>query len=443
MRGELRCVVMTRGILMRKIIEKTLPQWLVYGLLFLPFMLGALEELLGVPRAVGYLLDVAWGTLLVLMVWKGLKEDLRESRFLVLWVAAFFGYTLITYMFRYQSPLYYLWGFRNNFRFYVVFFAFVLFLTPNAVEKILEWFDILFWVNFAASLVQCFGFGIWQDWLGGIFGTQMGVNGWTTIFFVIVLAKSMLFYLNDRESAWLCAAKCAAALLVSALAELKFFNVAFLMMAGLAVLFSGIDWQNLFSSQRNRKKYLFLALCFAGSLISSVAVGRLYPSFQNWFMPDQMLEIVATEKGYTWSNDLNRLTAIPKINKLWLTEWNQRIFGLGLGNTDTASFAFLNTPFFEEYGDMHYNWFSYAIMYLECGLIGLLFYWGFFGWVFLAATKYEKQCKGNAAIYCCMARIAAPLCCLISVYNSSLRIESAYMMFFVLALPFIFRMHRS
>lgn len=418
--------------------SKFQPVYLVYVLVFLPFLLGTLNEVLGVPRAVRYLLDVIWCLLLALMGWKARKTGFGATKMLAAWIAVFFCYTLISYAFHFQSPLYYLWGVRNNFRFYVAFFAFAVFLIPNAVEKILKLFDILFWVNFVVSLVQYFRFDILQDLLGGIFGTEMGVNGYTNLFFIIVIAKSMLFYWNGRESAWLCAAKCAAALTVSAFAELKFFNVAFLLVAGMAVLFTGIDWKHLFTSRNNWKKLLFLVLCCVGFYVSSVMVEILFPSFENWYQVTEMVEIVTTDTGYTGIGDLNRLTALSQINEYWLTGWGQRLFGLGLGNTDTASFAFLNTPFYQEYGDSHYSWFSYAIMYLECGWIGLLFYFGFFGLVFFAAMMAEKKCQGNARMYCMLTKIAALLCCLISVYNNSLRVESGYMMYLVLALPFVF-----
>ena len=102
-------------------------------------------------------------------------------------------------------------------------------------------------------------------------------------------------------------------------------------------------------------------------------------------------------------------------------------------------FDFLNTPFYEAYGTMHYTWISYAMMYLECGWIGLIFYFGFFVLVYLSIRRIEKRCSGVATTYCRMGRILALMCMIIAIYNSSLRTEAGYMMYFALSVPFVMR----
>lgn len=410
-----------------KLIRKLQMEHLVYVLLLVPFLLGCLNELLGLPRAIRYVMDIAWCMLLVLAVLRGRQIDLGEVKFHAVWVCGFLVYTLIVYVFLFQSPFYYLWGFRNNFRFYAAFFAFVIFMTPSSAEKVLQWFDVLFWVNFVVSLVQFFGFGIKQDYLGGIFGTESGVNGYTNIFFLIIVSKSLVFYLEGQEKLGVFVAKCVAALVVSVLAELKFFFVEFLVVLVMAVFFIKFKMKNL---------WIVLA-GFAAAIIGAAVLSKLFPDFQNWFSIKWLVQEASADHGYSYGNDLNRLTAIPMINDLWLTDPLQRLFGLGMGNCDTSSFSLVNTPFFQEYGQMHYNWLSYAIMYLECGCFGLLFYMGFFALVFCFAHKLQKNCEGKAKMYCQLVKIIAPFCCLISIYNSSLRVESGYMMYFVLALPFL------
>ena len=85
---------------------------------------------------------------------------------------------------------------------------------------------------------------------------------------------------------------------------------------------------------------------------------------------------------------------------------------------------------------MHYTWMSYATMYLECGWIGLIFYFGFFVLVYFKVLKIERNCSAGWKGYCRITRIVAVLCLIISVYNSSLRTEAGYMAYFVLAVPF-------
>ena len=166
--------------------------------------------------------------------------------------------------------------------------------------------------------------------------------------------------------------KCAAVLVVAALAELKFFFVEFAIILALASLFTGFTW----------RKFAIILGGILGLAVCATLLMEIFPIFEGWFSFDRMLETATSDKGYTSSGDLNRLTAIPRINELWLTHWSQRVFGMGLGNCDTSSFAIVNTPFFEQYGHMHYTWMSYAIMYLECGWVGLIFYFGFFALVY-------------------------------------------------------------
>ena len=312
--------------------KKVRLEWIVCLLLLFPLMFGTLNELLGLPGMIKYILDVVWCVLLLQMLWCRRSIDFKGSKVLMLWIAAFAGYTLLAYLMNFQSPLYYLWGLRNNFRVYAAFFAFAVFVTCDQVENLFKILDCVFWINFAVSLVQCIGFGVMQDYLGGIFGVQSGVNGYTNIFMLIVTLRSLLLYLNGKEKAWVCAAKCLAALIISTLAELKFFNIAFMIIAAMAVFFSGI----------NKKNLIVLALCCAASLISAEIIGKLFPYFDKWYKVDAMWETVTTEYGYTYMRDINRLTAIPTINQFWLKDLMKQLFGLGLGNCDTSSFAFLN-----------------------------------------------------------------------------------------------------
>lgn len=409
-----------------KIRKRTQPQWLVWLLVMLPFLFGVLTEVIGLPWSIRYVLDVAW--MLLLPGLNHYRQRIGDGiTTLFVWVIVFFAYTFLAYLLQFQSGLYYLWGVRNNFRVYVVFFACVAVLTQEFTKSIFMLFDKLFWINAVLTLFQYFVLGFSGDYLGGIFGTEVGANAYTNIFFAIVLTKSLLQYLEKQESTSQCVAKCGTALLVAVLAELKFFFVEFLLIIALAVLLTNFTW---------RKLWVILGgvlAVFAGAF----AVSILFPQFAGWFSIKAIIEMVTSERGYTNSGDLNRLNAISTINEKWLqTDW-QRIVGLGLGNCDSSSVAVLDTPFFKLHGDMHYRWISYAHMYLECGWIGLIFSFGFFVLLFLCVNRICRRSTGIRRTYCRMAMILSVLCVLLLVYNSSLRVEAANMMFFALAVPFV------
>lgn len=407
--------------------------WLIRVLILLPFALGTLNELLDLPYAVRYLCDVAWLMLLCLLFLNPTRFKAAGIRRLAVWTVLFLGYTSLVYIVHFQSPLYYLWGVRNNFRFYVMFFGIAAFMNREDAAGYYKLFDRIFWLNFAVSLIQYFFFDLEQDYLGGIFGAQTGCNAYQNVFCLIVVAKSIVFYLDKKENALASICKCMAALVIAALAELKFYFVEFLMVAVLAVLFSGFTW---------RKFGVILGGCGA-AIIGAALLTVVFPSFTDWFSISWFLEVATAKSGYSATGDLNRLTAIGSINELWLKNWGQRLFGLGLGNCETSSVELLNTPFYRQNGDMHYSWISYAHMYLECGWIGLVFFFGFFAAVFIRLCHIKKQTDSMTRSYCRIAQIMAVMSVVIAVYNSSLRSEPAYMLYFVLAVPFAMTRRRN
>ena len=410
-----------------KIKKRSQPEWLCWLLIVFPLLFGLLNDLLGAPDAIRYVLDLAWLVLLLLIVrfWKLLP--MKRAKTLIGWALLFLTYTLLSYLPLYQSGVYYLWGLRNNFRFYLAFWAFCLFLTAKDVQDYLNLFDKLFWLSTVISLVQYFVLDYRGDYLGGIFGVQSGCNGYVNIFYCIVLTKSVIFYLEKKERMAACFSKIAAALVVAALAELKFFFVEVIVIIVLAVLFTDFSW---------RKVWVILggmAAVIGGAALLAV----LFPNFAGFLSLEWLFSTAISSRGYTSSGDINRLNAISVINERFLREWYQQLFGLGLGNCDISSVSFLNTPFSQKYFWLHYSWLSTAHMYLETGYIGLVFFFGFFIVAFFSAWRIERRCDAAGKPYCRMARIMAVLCVMIAVYNSSLRTEAGYMAYFTLAVPFL------
>ena len=108
--------------------KRSQPEWLIWLIVVLPFFLGTLNNLLGLPYAIRYILDIVWIMLLIFMYINKRPHNMKAEIALII---TFFVYTLLVYIIQFQSPLYYLWGFRNNFRFFVAFFAFASFLITS------------------------------------------------------------------------------------------------------------------------------------------------------------------------------------------------------------------------------------------------------------------------------------------------------------------------
>lgn len=415
-----------------KIRKKSQTGWLMWLLIIALFTFGTLFDFLHFPNLLKYSLDAAWMLLLGYMLLLRNPVKVQSIRPLILWILAFFLYSLIVYVFRYQSVLFYLWGLRNNFRFYVAMIAFAVFMDSADGERYLQLFDKLFWVEILVCLFQYFVLGIRGDFLGGLFGVISGTNGYINIFFLIITARSILRYLNKMESTGACLMKCGAMLLVATLAELKFFFVEFCAIVVLAVMITDFSW----------RKLLITLASLAGVSMAITLLGVIYPFFKEFLSLEGLWEIATSEQGYTFRGDLNRLTVISGINKRFFEGLSDQLFGYGLGNCDFASFDFLCTPFYKNHGWVHYHWFSTSFIYLEMGWVGLVFFFGFFILNYRKIEKLQKEGKTNL-IHCQLARIMSLCCILVAIYNSSLRMEAGYMLYFVLALPYMKKQNKQ
>ena len=322
-----------------KIKRRSQPGWLCWLLIVLPFLFGTL----GFPGSLRYTMDAVWLALLVIMLVYRKSIAWRNLSGLILWVTCFLLFSALAYLPQYQSGLYYLWGVRNNFRYYAAFFAFCVFLSGSDVEGYFRLFDKLFWINLIVSVVQFVFLEKEGDYLGGIFCTQKGGNGYTNIFFCIILTKSIIYYLEKKESLRTCAWKFAAAMVVAATAELKFFFAEAVLILILAVLFTDFSW----------RKVLIIAGGLAGVAAGAALLVVIFPDFAGFFTGRWLWNNAVSAAGYTSSGDMNRLNAIGVANELFLKNGWMRLFGMGMGNCETSAFAYLNSPFFERFGALH------------------------------------------------------------------------------------------
>lgn len=403
--------------------KRTMPEWLTLFIFIFPFMMALLTEVFQLPGFVKYFVDAAYVIAFLFLFMQ--KQTVLGKKIMpfFLFAVSFFLYTFIVHLFNFQSVFYYLWGFRNNFRFYIAFLLFTTFLAEEDMKKCLKIMEALFWINAVVSVFQFAILGYEQDHLGGIFGVEKGCNAFTIIYFSIVIGKSILSFMSRTEKALLCFSKCAVSLVVAAMAELKIFFIIFPFILVVSALITRFSF---------RKLALMLAssvmLIFASMLLTTIFKDDGMLSF------NRIIEMV-TASNYATAEDLGRFTAIPTISNNILTKPLEKIFGLGLGNCDTSSFAICNTPFYQSHSYLHYEWFSSAIIFLETGYAGLVTYTGFYLFCFFFARKRMKN-KTSNELFCQISMLTSLICMIMVFYNSALRTEAAYIAFFALALPF-------
>jgi len=404
--------------------KRTVTEWLTLFIVIMPFLLSFFLDFLSLPGVLRHTIDVAWITVFVaLFVRRRILMDRRVAPFII-FITILVLFWIVTYLFNFESPFYFLWGFRNNVRVYVAFLAFVLVLDAGDIKTVLKLFDVLFWINAAVTFFQFFVLGYSWDYLGGLFGVGVGCNAYSAVFLAFIISKSILRFMAGNESALSCFSKCGVSLIIAALAELKFFFVVFVIVLLLATVLTKFSW---------RKFAVLLVsailVSLSGSILTAVFGSEESLSFE------RIVELV-TATNYATSEDLGRFTAIPTIANTILIDLPSKLFGMGLGNCDTSAIPLFNTPFYQVHSSMHYTWFSSAFIFLENGYIGLILNLSFFAMCYSLSKKRMKNGQGNV-LFCQLGMIFSVLCVLLTFYNASLRTEVGYLVYFALALSFV------
>ena len=408
------------------IAKRTVSEWLVTFVFFLPFVQAFLSEFLRLPDEIKFLADIALIMLLVkiFMISRDISIAKQFIPFIVI-IGVFLAYVTVTYFLNYKSIFYYIWGTRNYFRFYVAFVAYVFFLKWSDVKSWLKLLDWLYVLNFFVVIVE-FLLGFRQDYLGGIFGVQKGCNGGLLVFLTVVLTKAILGFMRDEESTTKCLLFTFMGLLIAALSELKIFFIIFIAIVLLAMLMT----------KSSVKKTVFFLVCVVLLILFSSLLSLMYDEFAGFLTLDKLWEAL-TNPNYATKEDIGRFTAIPIISENFLTSLSDKFFGMGLGNADMSSLPMFNTEFYDIYGSLHYTNFLYSFLFLETGIIGLILYLSFFVTSFVIALRLYIQKSADECI-CQFTMIFSIMCMFFVVYNAVLRTEiAAYFAFFVLALPLI------
>lgn len=409
--------------------KRTVSEWLALLIFFVPFTFSFLTEFLGLPGAVRMSTDLLLFLVAIPVVYRSLSKGVltvpRMTAPFAAVVAVFFVYTLLVYMFNFQSPFYYLWGARNYLRFYLAFFVFIAFFSTEDANDCLKILDALFWVHAVVTLFQFFVMGYSQDLLGGIFGVQKGCNGYVIFFMSIIVMKSLLSFMNGNESTVSCALKCVTSLIISVLAELKFFFFIFIFILIVAACITRFS----------AKKAALMLFAGVFVIIAATLLVSLFDSFENFLSIDYLISHIFRE-NYASDNDMGRFTAIPAICKIFLKTLPEQLFGMGLGNCDTSTLPIFSTEFYEIYNSTHYSIFSVSFLFIETGFVGLILYVAFFVISLVKTVGMLRRGEGNL-LFNQMAFIMSLMCFVFVFYNSSLRTEAGYMIYFVLALPFI------
>ena len=216
-------------------------------ILFLgPFLMAPLIQFLKFPAYIKYVMDISWITLLVFMILRKKRKLDQFSKTLLYLVCIYFFILLVNYIIQYQSIFYFLWGVRNNFRGYILFFATIFYFDKDDITSIFSIIDKIFYLNIVIMGIQFFFLGYSQDNLGGIFGVESGCNGYLNLFFCIKFAIDYVRYSYKEKKLSLIILNTMLMLIFSAMAELKFFYVEMIILLVCGSLITRFSFKKVF-----------------------------------------------------------------------------------------------------------------------------------------------------------------------------------------------------
>lgn len=391
---------------------------LISAHVFLVMIFVFLWSVIGLPWNAIYIFDLlvciefAWAL-------SGIQPVLRRTRLtkLIPFFAIYVLYLILTQVINFVSPVLSVMAYRKTFRFYMFFFACAVLLTKDGIDKIMNMLVKMQIPNLALTMYQYLAQGIRQDSLGGVFGIERGVNAYSNVFLCLICTYMVIKYLEKRVKLLPMLLVIGSALIISALAELKVFYIEIIVIALLAVLLSH-------PSARTIKTIVFVTV---GVVMAITLLGKLFPEHLAILVNFALFMQYATESisGY----NISRLNAFSEINKLFFKDSvGRNLFGYGFGNCESGS------EFYQRYSSYHYTWFTHQVTFLETGYVGIILNVAFYGLIFMFSTKSKKINPENAFYYT-FAQIISVLCLIWMMYDQTLRIEAAYLVFLALAIP--------
>lgn len=331
-----------------------------------------------------------------------------------------------------------IWSIRNWGRMIVFFYLAVASLRLKIVDRTINFFIRLYDINTIVILMQFLFFNerYGTDQLNGFFGrVTNGINVTVSLLVFCIVLSGYFAKTISIKRVLLTVIEIS---IVAALAELR---AIFVFLVVIVFVYTII---NIKLSANQLFKYLIIAVAVISiMMISSNYLVRLYPQFEGFFNIRRIIADATIEGGYGYTGYIDRLNAIPVINKYFfdgMGVWN-KLFGIGMGNGEYSTLKFLTSSFYNQYGGtFRYLNFTSAMLYLEVGLVGLALYTISFISLFLKFAKKIKHTTNNQKIFYENIGMGAALISIIFIlYNNLQRTDAGIIIAFFLAIPIIAR----
>lgn len=395
--------------------------------IYYSILVMGLMSYFNLPNYITYLSDIINISVLILYFAKNNKVNNSVIDAMKM-PSVFFLLTVVSLFINHEPFMLYLWGLRNYFRFYILFLEIVMFFDIDDFSKFFDSILKLNILNFILIMQQYLIMGLRQDRLGGIFGFASGCNIGLNVFMVITIIIALSRFDSGRMKFSFLSLIIVANLFIAVLSELKFFFVEFMVVCLIYLLLTKLSF----------KKALFTILGIALLVIAVSQLYIIYPQWESFFTLDKIIE---SSESYSTQNDVGRLSAFRIIKEIFFegkTISIKSLFGLGLGSAEFSNnFSIMNSDIYLRYRFLNYMWFSSAFLLIELGYLGVIIYIGTFASSINRSRKILKD-----VMYRDLGLIALTMgiiSILLFIYNVSLRVYSGYMIYTLLAIPYVYQ----
>lgn len=304
-------------------------------------------------------------------------------------------------------------------RFYIIFLAAQVCLKKQEYEKIFKIFDIVIFVHFVFILIQLYVIKVQKiDSVGGIFGIQYGYgNSSSHALCIFSLVISLYKYFKEEEPLHKFIIKLGIILTIGMLTEMK--ALIFEMVVIIILFF-------LFNMKIKIKNLIFISCLTVATLFFMSYIEKIYNI--NIFSISKINSYI--NSGYGNSRDgIGRIGGYEYVyNKCFEQKIFPTIIGYGFG-ASTSQYTY------ELYGAINLEYFTYAKMFYDTGIIGTILYFGFFVFCLICGVKILKRDKllGTFEIVLTIMSIY------FNFYSAIMESDfCGYMMYILLAMPFSF-----
>lgn len=378
------------------------------------------------PSFLNYISDVITIFLIINLI-KNCNFKIKKIPSLM-FILLLFIINVVSFILDFSSPLLFLWGFRNIYRFFLFFYCSVILLEYDDIFKIFEILEKILIINFIVCAFEFFIRNIDYDFLGGLFGNGIeGGNAPLNILMIIVCCYVVILYFYKEKPLYEVIVISVLCFFIAIVAEMKIFFFEYIILLSCVMILI----------KKSIKTMLFMTFISIIVIFAATMYGKMYSNNIN-FLSFDFIKDYAFERTYGGATDINRLSAISIINeRIFKDNLKYKWIGLGMGNAETSSFSFLNSNFYNLYGErVKYNWFSHAFMYVESGYLGLICYVYFFVKIFIDSIKRNNMLFN-------ISSFISVICIIMIIYNNTLRVESmGYALFALLSIPYIKKKRR-